>query len=193
MADGDTLRLLTRYHVGAWSDPRENRLTAAVVALLDQDRHLAQALAQDWLPGASRADDPVTATIQRAVGGNVGWVDFELEVGRPVTAVIWVEVKLGSKLSGDNQLAKYRERLAAMHPKAERLVLLLAPNQQRGRFAHVRPLVDRRGRDDGPFLVAWQEVYRLLGIAAKRKGGRPHARWLLREVLGYMATEGLKV
>ena len=193
MAAGDTIRLLTRYEVGAHSDPRENRLTAAVVALLTESPALASRVAQAWI-GNGALEGPVAVRMQRPVGGNVGWVDFELVVNAPKRRIVWVEVKLGHRLSGENQLDKYLTRLKQLDAGAdERLVLLLAPAQRREIFRDVPSLSQRvDGGDPGAYFFSWQELYDILARGVPRRGRRVHHDWLLREVLGHMAQEGLK-
>ena len=93
-------------------------------------------------------------------------------------------MKLGQRLSGENQLSKYRERLLELHPGAERFVMLLAPGERRSVFAKVPPLADRgRADDSGPFFVAWQEVYWTLLEGGRQALGKAHVKWLLEEVL----------
>ena len=85
MVAGDTIRLLTRYNVGAARDPRENRLTAALVALLTESPALATRVARGWVRNDAHSLGRVRLTVQRPVGGKVGWVDFELILkGRPI-------------------------------------------------------------------------------------------------------------
>src|SRR4051812_14901951 len=98
-------------------------------------------------PDAGRVRS-VKPTIQRAVGGNVGWVDLELDVRGRQRTVIWVEIKLGHKLSGDNQLRKYGRRLLDLYPEAERFVLLLGPSQRREVFADIPPVSRRAAPED---------------------------------------------
>ncbi len=191
MQAGETIRLLTRYHVGAHNDPRENRLTAAVAALLAGSRGVGLAVARAWL-GDESLDGPVDIRVQRPVGGNVGWVDLQLKIGASRPRIVWVEVKLGHRLSGDNQLEKYRTRLGSLDVGAtERLVLLLAPAQRRAVFEEYPDLARRRDQHIGPFFTSWQDLYGLLA-AAPRRSEPAHVRWLLTEVLAYMKAEGLK-
>jgi hypothetical protein len=75
-----------------------------LVALLANSPDVGRWLAQLWLPDAVPHLASVTPTIQRAVGGKVGWVDLELVLDSPPRAVIWVEVKLGSKLAAKTSL-----------------------------------------------------------------------------------------
>ena len=49
MAAVDTIRLLTHYHIGVEKDPAENRLTAALVALLTESQPLARTVARTWI------------------------------------------------------------------------------------------------------------------------------------------------
>lgn len=193
MAAGDTIQLLTRYNVGAHKDPRENRLTAALVALLTESPSLARALAREWVWTDEPAPDEVAVRFQPPVGGNVGWVDFELDVRSPSRTLIWVEVKLGHRLSGANQLKKYEARIRRFGGSGNRLVLLMAPAQQRRVFSTIPWLSERSDATSvGPYFVAWQEVYGILARQASDDPRRGHVKWLLEEVLAYMDSEELK-
>lgn len=192
MADGDTIRLLGRYYGGAVIDPRENRLTAAVTALLSDSQPLANCVAHGLMRDGTQPPAKTVVTMQRPVGGNVGWVDLELDVRRPERTVIWIEAKLGSGLSGETQLDKYRVQLTKFdHAHAEKVVLLLVPAQARGLFANVPPLRERtEPKDLGPYLVTWQDLYGMLQTRISQPQP-PHVTWLLEEVLGYMKSDKL--
>lgn len=192
MDAGDTIKLLTQYNAGAKSNPRENRLTAALVALLSQSGDLGANVAEAWI-GRKVAPGEVAIRMQRPVGGRVGWVDLELEVTGSRRALIWVEVKLEHRLSGSDQLRKYRDRLDKWKAGTpERLVLLLAPAQRAEKFPGIAPLSDRAAAGDrGPYFVSWQSLYATLSRRPERRL-RPQVEWLRREVLGYMAKEELE-
>jgi hypothetical protein len=89
VAAGDTIRLLTRHNVGSRKDPRENRLTAAVVALLTDSPLLARCVARKWIQNGAPDPEGVEVRFQRPVGGNVGWVDLELDVRGAERTLIW--------------------------------------------------------------------------------------------------------
>lgn len=131
--------------------------------------------------------------MQRPVGGHVGWVDLELDVRGPDRTLIWVEVKLGHRLSRANQLDKYLRQLERFDAgSADRFVVLLAPGDRRAALGSVDLLSESSGAaSPGPFFVAWQDLYAILaeGGLGRHNG---HVRWMLREVLGYMEGEGLK-
>ena len=190
---GEIIRLLTRYPSGASRDPKENRLTAALAALLTESQDLAAGLAQSWSVPQAEPPEDVRIRMQRPVGGHVGWIDLELEVRRPESKVFWVEVKLGHGLSGETQLEKYMGRLTVLYPEAERCLLLLAPGHRRQVFNEIPSLRTRRSPDQsGPFFVSWQEVYRTLAEIPRSDDDPGHIGWLLEEVLGYMEHERLK-
>jgi len=192
---GETIRLLTRYQVGACSDPKENRLTAALVALLTESRDVRIGLAKSWSPPDAAAPQEVRVSMQRPVGANVGWIDFELDVWRAAgRSVFWVEAKLGSDLSGEDQLTKYAEQMQALYPQTERCLLLLVPGQRWHTFSEIPPLGRRKSSEEcGPFLVSWQNVYGTIDETALDEEHAPgHIEWLRQEVLGYMKDQGLK-
>ncbi len=72
MAPGQTIRLLTRYHVGAHKDPRENRLTAALVALLTESNGLARRLAEAWLHDEVDGENQLEKYVKRMEKLNLG-------------------------------------------------------------------------------------------------------------------------
>jgi hypothetical protein len=188
VTDGAAIRLLTQYAPLARKNPRENRMTAALTAVLAQDAALAGGVAQAWL-GTDTTPTNVTATMHRAIGGRLGWVDLQLEVPPPQNALIWVEAKLGSGLSGADQLDKYLaqlKRFGGSHRR--RLLLLLVPAQDESRFEKYPRLAQAPPGDHvGPFLVTWQELHVLLDSALTLARGP--TRWLLKEVLAYMKDE----
>ena len=189
---GDAIRLLTRYNVGLKTDPRENRLTAALAALLSESQPLARRIIHSWL-GETATDGKVAPRFQQPVGGSVGWVDLQLAVSRQQPKRIWVEAKLGHGLSGESQLDKYVGRIASFGSRdEEQLVLLLVPAQRRSMFPDVRPLSARCGTERGPFVVTWQDLFGVLDGVGSHAIGAPHVNWLRKEVLGYMASENLK-
>lgn len=163
-----------------------------MAALLTESPASANFVAQEWL-GVGRIDGAVQTRIQRPVGGQVGWVDLEMYVRGGRRKLIWVEVKVGSRLSGTNQLRKYVDRISNFDVQApERLVLLLVPAQCLSLFREYPALRERTVPDDvGPFVVTWQDLYGLLERAAA-SDHRPHVNWLRKEVLGYMRSEDLE-
>ena len=196
MSSGETIRLLTQHFVRPMHDPGENRLTAALVALLSQSDVLARRVLKAWVPKASDGG-PIKVCMHRAVGSpgghHVGWVDLEILTGdrlRP-SVIVWIEVKLGSRLSGPNQLAKYLAGLRAAYPGARKLVVLLAPAHRRSAF-NLMPLssvIDPR--PDEAYFVSLQDLYGEIARPLGQQGNRHHFTWLRREVLGYMESEGI--
>ncbi len=191
MGPGELIGLLARYHVGASSDPRENRLTAVFAALLSASPATGRGLARAWF-GDERLESP-DVRIQRPVGGNVGWVDLELVVRDPKHHILWIEAKLGAGESGVGQVDKYRDRLAHLGSRAtRRRVLLLVPAQRAHEFPNYERLPDDgKGPDGVPYVVTWQDAYRLVELAGSQER-RPQINWLRKEVLAYMTTEGLR-
>ena len=191
MPDGDTITLLTRYPHKVQCDQRENRLTAAFVALLKLSPGIAAQVARSWVPTVTTGAR-IKVTFQRAIGTPVGWVDIEMLVRTPQRpCVIWVEAKLGARLSGSDQpdqLQRYQAAMRKRYPDAERRVLLLAPRWRRDDFA-VPELVPSEAPTDEPSFVAWQDVYRIIKNTREHQ---PHVEWLRREVLAHMMTEQLE-
>src|SRR4051794_21432675 len=105
------VELLTRYVARPWHDPLENRLTAGLAAAAQNSNELAGRLLAQW--GLGDCDVRRTVRLQRPVGRPngvpIGYVDLEVTAGSPESpsARVWVEAKLGSRLSGADQLTKY--------------------------------------------------------------------------------------
>ena len=180
------IELLTRYPVRHRYDAAENRLTAALAAALTRSPKLASGLARTWRVPASL---PVRVNPQAPTRGQrIGFIDLELRFGKPgAQTVVWIEAKLHSPLSKDDQLDRYAADLARI-PADHRLLVLLAPAWHRGRFAEVIPIAARDRGDVSihAYFVSWQEVYAYLLEHHDRDD------WLTEEVLQYMTSAGVK-
>jgi hypothetical protein len=183
MSESNVIQALTKYAVGSRQDPRENRLTAALATVLDLSPVIARRVLREWgvdFPARSS----VTVSPQRPVP--VGFIDLELTGGG---ARVWVEVKLGSPLSGDDQLHKYQRALKQTtgRPKA---LLLLVPAYQRAHFAS---LADGYSPADGPIprMVTWQETYAAVRKAAGQLTSGSPAEWFTQQFLEFLEMEDL--
>ena len=155
MAPGDTLRLLTRYRDSPNATPRENRLTAGLAALLTESPELASRVATAWM--RERSPHPAAVKVVPQQDCEVGLIDLAVSISEPPTT-IWVEAKLDSPLSGENQLTKYRECLQAKGDRlGERYLLLLVPRGHPESRKHPRLRKRSRAEDLGPYVTTWQE------------------------------------
>ncbi len=123
MAHQNVIEQLTRYAVRSHQDPRENRLTAGLVATLGLSQPLTRRVLAQW-----GVDVPASGTI-RVVGQEpvgVGYIDLAITTETPAPETVWIEAKLHSALSGPNQVRKYQCALnAAADGKSKHLLLLV--------------------------------------------------------------------
>jgi hypothetical protein len=168
--------LLTRYHLSGARDPGENRLTAALAAMLevDESRDLARALVAPLLEAVKSAHQ-VAVWCQRPVDlGTDGRGFVDLELSFDSRYVVWIEAKIHSRESGPDQLSKYRTALERLAPDAWALIVL-APARRRREFPDDVP---------GQHFVSWQSVSaRLLDWRASHAD---HETWLADQVLDHM-------
>src|SRR4051812_32395077 len=170
-----------------WKDPRENRLSAILAALLERVPGLAERLIDRWL--GMRLGGPLRVGFQEPVG--VGTMDLTLQTGpegRP-DLLVWLEVKHGSKKSGDDQITKYNNALRRRAGAAKRLLVLASAEVQPEMYDAVWH-DDPRAHEDDPLLVTWQEVSRVVQemLGQDRSGVE---QWLLTEFNTYLGGEGL--
>lgn len=188
----NVVELLTRYPVRDRFDAREDRLTAAVVAALHQSHGLRAQLIEDlW----NSSDEPrplpatwlsSTVTGQKPVvlAGQAWFVDIELTAANAATRV-WIEAKVASGLSGPDQLDKYARALAGQRGD-DRLLVLLAPAVRR---TELEPHLPRR-RGVNVAFASWTQVHRVLSNWKSAPNSERSRRWLVNEVIEYMAAEG---
>lgn len=150
-------RRVTRYPVAAALDPRENRLTEVTAAvleevdglaalfvrhLLDEGREVAQhgelpaddaAERARWRSLAERLDVERVEVNTQVATAQGGFVDLEVLLRPRVGSaqrglLVWVEVKHGADLHGDQLSAYLRDiKLRPVAGDVERVVVLLAP------------------------------------------------------------------
>jgi hypothetical protein len=194
---------LVRYRPGLFLDQRENRLTEITAALLEQSEtflhRFVAYLLQDRgdseafrlpLPeatlqalGAAHSQGahlPMTVETQVPTPGGK-FVDLAIESGGPGDGmVVWIEVKDGSDIHGD-QLHAYAQEIGGRAAGRASCVVLLVPRGWRARQASDVP---------STVLVAdWEGV---AAIAADEAGvADGHLGWLLVEYARYLKEEGL--
>ena len=141
---------LEQYSRRLGHDPSENCLTEAFAATLEAAPALALALAQQWSGVELPHDGNVSVTTQRRAAG-LDHVDLELRVGTAVSpdVVVWVEVKLGSGLSGEDQLHRYERALVERWGKERTRLVFLTPNSV---------IVPDQDRPHGLVTDTWQRV-----------------------------------
>lgn len=203
-------RRVTRYPFSSSADPRENRLTEVTAAVVERVDGMAQTFvesvlragAEDALRRELGADEVnrrkrlreiarthVLSRVQvnTQVATRQGrFIDLELLLRPAVGAAtpglrVWVEVKHGAGLHGDQLDAYLRDRgMRPISEHVERVVVLLAP----------RGWAPTVGVVPSDVLIAdWQSVGR-----AMKRGPRvrlPEQDWLLSEYIRYLKEEGL--
>jgi len=205
-------RRVTRYSVASSLDPSENRLTEVTAAVLEQVDGLAQDVAanllgagvadaqrrglseeevarRDGLLGIARglAAERVDVSTQVTTSQG-GFVDSELLLRPKVGSskpglLVWVEVKHGADLHGDQLDAYVRDIISRPVPeRVERVVVLLGPRGWAPARSQVPPEV---------VMADWQGVGRLMNSAADAAAHRPKQHWLLTEYVRYLKEEGL--
>jgi hypothetical protein len=203
-------RRVTRYRASATLDPRENRLTEVTAAALEHVDGLAVLFARCLLalgrrdaerrrlPDVERkrrtmrhelasALRPHRVQVETQVATTQGrYVDLELVLRpRPGAAepglLVWVEVKHGADLHGD-QVDAYLNDIVGRHPgeDLERVVVLLGP---RG-WEPSQTVAEQASRAD------WQALAHVVRTHVAALDA-PEQRWLLNEYIRYLKEEGL--
>src|SRR4051794_9327849 len=117
---------MARYPPRLQFNPKENQHTEALAAVLEADPELARKLAGEWLDiKPHHVGGPARMRTQVPARG-LERVDLELRFG-PVgypDRIVWVEVKVDSDLSSDDQLKRYWKALLRLPARAHALVLL---------------------------------------------------------------------
>jgi hypothetical protein len=193
MRRNNVVDLLTRYPVRYGSDPVENRLTAALVAALHQANGLRAALVESvWETSYFAGERPAIGTSwdvtsQKPIGLGRHAVDIEL-LAVDGTARVWIEAKVKSELSGDEQLDDYARALAGK-PERHKLLVLLAPASRR---TALEPHLTHRAKvpDLAVAFASWSQAHRVLSSWRPVGGSERNGRWLVKEVADYMAGQG---
>lgn len=162
----------------------ENQRTEALAATLETDRAFALGFLRKCLPAevsGTHETLPISVETQAPAGGRAR-IDLQVRVGDPAVpaALVWVESKVKSPLSGKNQLQKYDEVL-------ERRA------GARGTLVHLRPgWMDPVPRDQRPKRemreLTWQDVGEIARCALGPEVQR-HA--LTRQFLQFLNEENL--
>ncbi len=203
-------RRVTRYPVSFSVDPRENRLTEVTAAVVERVEGMAQTFVESVLrAGAEDAQrrelgaDEVNhrerlreiartlflprVQVNTQVATSQGrFVDLEILLRPPVgTAtpglLVWVEVKHGASLHGDQLDAYLRDKGMRPVPEhVERIVVLLVPRGWAPTVGVVPSDV---------LMVDWQSVGRAMKPGARVR--LPVQDWLLSEYVRYLKEEGL--
>lgn len=162
-------------------------LTQALAGTLEMSNGLGSALAASWLerggchvPANLPAFDLVIQPQKRLDTGDR--VDLALEFQRDGGApevVIWIEAKLGSDLSGDDQLRKYADRLG-----------------DRGHLVFLPPagyLLDPELRPEGLIETNWQDLAETIARwrSELAENDDPVAQWLTDQFLEHLGEESL--
>lgn len=100
---------LVHYRPLAVHGQEENQRTEALAAALDSDRIFAEEFLQACAPGAVIGSSVEIAVETQAFAGGRDRIDLQVRVGEAGVpdALVWVEAKVKSGLSGDDQLWKY--------------------------------------------------------------------------------------
>lgn len=171
---------VTRYPPTPFLDPRENRLTEAFAAVLEQIPGLAAEFVSDWTKDRVGDDVPCHIATQRPTASGK-YVDLEISIGDAAapTRLVWVEVKHGAGLH-DSQIENYEADIAALGlAGSNRHVVLLAPRQS-------MPTAPPH-----TIKVEWQRVGRMLEDWGQRIDSGLVSEWLLREFNRFLKEERL--
>lgn len=138
---------VTRFVPGAALNPRENRLTEILAAVVEEVDGLAQALVHEWL-GMGCPEGSPHVTTQLATPRD--FVDLEFRFGSfsEPEYVVWVENKHGSWLA-EGQAEKYLQELAA-RPGPRRTRRVLTGNRS-GSSSHSATIIRGKTRVATPW------------------------------------------
>jgi hypothetical protein len=175
MSAPSLFRRVGKYAPSHVVDPRENRLTECLAAVLERVDGLGAWLVAGWLEEAPRDGELHVRTQRSTISGK--FVDLDLRFSGEKPLLVWVEIKHGAELHGD-QLESYAADIVVETTHESRLVLL-APRQS------MPPA------PDGVVSVEWQEVGRQLRAFSGRDGIEEKDRWLIGELHDYLKEEGL--
>ena len=118
---------------------------------------------------------PIVTTQRSTVSGK--FVDLELRFSGERPLLLWVEVKHGADLHGD-QLESYWTDING-ETFGERQLVLLAPRQS------------MPAAGENVVAIEWQDVARRLTVFARRAEIDAVDRWLVNELVTYLKEEGL--
>ena len=172
------LSRVTRYPRSPDRDPRENRLTECLAAVLSEVEGLASRLLSAWaIPMPSNAQVVVRTQPMTQSGY---FIDLEIRCGPESNPLLlaWVEIKHGSGL-GETQLERYTKDLRELRARRRELVLLAPP---RFKLEHELPVGARR--------ETWATVADVCAAALSGLDDPVH-RWLVQQLLQYLQEEGL--
>jgi hypothetical protein len=197
---------LARHRPGLFLDQRENQLTEITAALLEQSNGFLQRFIEYLLEDGAdseafrpplaeamleelRAAHSQSALLPTTVGTQIPtpggrFVDLGIELGEPGTGkagmVVWVEIKDGSDIHGD-QLHAYAQEIVGRAAGRSSCLILLVPRGWETRNASGIP---------STVLVAdWEGVAAIAEEEARVADG--HLAWLLDEYANYLKEEGL--
>lgn len=117
-------------------------------------------------------------------GGRACFLDMEVVAAGGQTQV-WVEAKVASRLSGNDQLQRYADALENERAQHKMLVLL-APARRRHELERRLP----HGRDFPVVFASWVDVHRILAAWRPGSASDQRRRWLITEVMTYMTEQG---
>jgi hypothetical protein len=180
---------LTRYPVRPWMDPRENRLSSSLAAVLEHAPELARALMSRWIADVDGCE--LAVSVQHRISG--GSIDVELRFGDPGVPelLVWIEAKHGAGLSGEDQIDKYRAELAKERA-GRRVLLILAPVDFDAKRLDIVRVHEAAPDDDRTRLASWQELYAMaVAWRSLRTTGTVDV-WLVGEFLRFLKEEGLE-
>lgn len=187
MAAENFFDLITRYSQRPARDPGENRLTAIVTAVMQQQPDLASAVLREFVPALSDLPTLETETQVpvRLANGRYGFVDLVLR-GDELT--VWVEVKRTSGRSGPDQFDKYAATLQE-YPSGRRALLVLAPAQMRTQLGTLKPA--KSWASESPVEALWVSLEDLhKALCRFDPGDDQWLSWALEETRAYLELEG---
>jgi hypothetical protein len=162
-------------------------MTAALMTALLQSPDLASSMMGFLLnKDGKAATGKVIVTPQKSVipakPERACFIDLELSV--PGKACVWIEAKLHSPLSGEDQFWRYASTLAK-RTEDQKLLVVLAPSHRRDEFTR------KQLREGKAVFASWSEVHGLLSTWCRNVANRDSRRkWFIQEVMAYMDANG---
>jgi hypothetical protein len=158
-------------------------LTEALGATLRAAPAAARALVMHWNPDFDLGGNS-GVRVWTQVPISSGFIDLEVAVGpeHAPQALVWIEVKLDARRSGDDQLLRYRKELAGKGARQEALVYLTRHG-------------DPTTAEEDAVRASWTDVGHELSrwACSGSLGVDSHARCMVEEFVNYLVEEGLTV
>lgn len=182
--------ILTRYRPSPDRLPEEDSLTQCFCGVIEAVPALAIAVASEWTGWGDLTPTGIRVHTQVPAPGGRRRIDLEI-VFPDADAALWIEVKHGSGLSGDQQLDDYWADLADAHADSSRRALVFLPP------AGFSLTADQRPQDDGENQALRESDWQQTGASIARWLACTEApsidHYLASHFLAFLREEGLFV